>query len=118
MALIKEIETRSGITVEYWKITDWKINQYAKSMDITLTPYISSKTRIDGYDPVRDEVRKIRATDYITKSDTGMSRTDYTDYFSPEALEKSAQEGKTIYNVMYDYIKEKNQEFADAKNFQ
>ena len=114
MALIKEIKTRSGIIVAYWKITDWKINQSAKSMDITLTPYVSSKTRADGYDPVRDEVRKIRATDYITKNDIGMSRTDYTDYFSPEALEKNAKDGKTVYHVMYDYIKEKQPEFISA----
>lgn len=114
MAIIKELTTKSGITVSYWKITDWKINQSAKSVDIVLTPYISSQTRNEGYDPVRDEVRKIRATDYFVKDGSSINRSDYTDYFSPSALEKSAKDGKTIYHIMYDYIKEKYPEFTDA----
>lgn len=109
MALIHEIITKSGMTVSYWKITDWKINQNAKSVDITLTPYINTNLREAGYEPVRDEVRKIRATDYLT-------RTDYTDYFSPTALEKQAKEGKSIYQIMYDYIKTHNKEFKGAKD--
>lgn len=118
MALIKEIKTRSGIIVAYWKITDWKINQLAKSIDITLTPYISSQTRIDGYDPVRDEVRKVRAVDYFVEENSPLNRTDYTDYFSPEALAQSALRGKSIYHIMYDYIKNKYIEFADAVDLQ
>lgn len=114
MALIRELTTKSGITVSYWKITDWKINQSAKSVDIILTPYISSQTRIDGYDPVRDEVRKIRATDYFVKEGSSVNRTDYTDYFSPSALEKSAKNGETVYHVMYNYIKKKHPEFTDS----
>ena len=114
MAIIKELISKSGITVSYWKITDWKINQSAKSVDIILTPYISSKTRINGYEPVRDEVRKIRATDYFVTEGSSVNRSDYTDYFSPCALEKSAKDGKTVYHIMYDYIKEKHSEFADA----
>jgi hypothetical protein len=110
------MQTKSGITVSYWKITDWKINQSAKSADIILTPYISSQTRMDGYEPIRDEVRKIRATDYFVKEGSSANRTDYTDYFSPIALEKSAKDGKTIYNIMYEYIKIKYPEFADAND--
>ena len=110
MALLNEIKTKSGFTVSYWKITDWKINQTAKSMDITLTPYIDCKCRTEGYEPVRDEVRKIRATDYST------IRSDYTDYFSPTALDKQAQEGKRIYQVMYEYIKTHDKIFENAKD--
>lgn len=109
MALIHEITTRSGMIVDYWKITDWKINQNAKSADITLTPYVNTDLRDAGYEPVRDEIRKIRATDYLT-------RTDYTDYFSPTALEKQAKEGKSIYHIMYDYIKSHSKDFKGAKD--
>lgn len=116
MALKKEIKTRSGFCVSYWKITDWKINQTAKSMDITLTPYISSQTRQEGYDPVRDEVIKVRATDYYVKEGSSSNRTNYTDYFSPTALELAAKEGKSIYKVMYDYIKEHNEIFNEAED--
>lgn len=114
MAIIKSIETSSGISVSYWKITDWKINQYSKVMDITLTPYVSKEVREEGYEPVRDGTRKLRAADYFVAEGSSVNRTDYTDYFSPSALEKSAKEGKSIYNVMYEYIKEKYPEFADS----
>ena len=111
MGLIKSIEGRSGITVSYWKITDWKINQSAEAIDIILTPYISSELRVEGYDPVRDEVRKVRASNFYKGEGYPLNRTDYTDYFSPEALTRAAQEGKTIYNVMYEYVKTHAPEF-------
>ena len=111
MGLIQNIETRSGIMVSYWKITDWKISEAAHAIDIILTPYISSSARQNGYDPVRDEVRKIRASDYYKGEGAPVNRSDYTDYFSPKALELAAQEGKTIYNVMYEYIKTHSPEF-------
>ena len=111
MGLIKTIQTRAGFQVSYWKITDWKINQSGRTADIILTPYISSQTRVEGYDPVRDEVRKVRASDYYLNEGSSLNRTDYTDYFSPEALERAMQEGKTIYNVMYEYVKTHAPEF-------
>lgn len=111
MALIKDIITRSGVVVSYWKISDWRINQSVKSMDITLTPYISNEARKEGYEPLRDEIRKIRAVDFSSKN---FIQNDYSNWFSPEALEKAASQGKTIYNVMYDYIKYKDPEFKDA----
>lgn len=116
MGLIKEIESRSGIIVSYWKITDWKINQSAKAIDIILTPYISNQSRQQGYDPVRDEVRKVRASDYFKAEGSLNNRSDYTDYFSPAALEKAAQEGKTIYNIMYEYVKTHAPEFELAED--
>lgn len=111
MALIKTIQTRSGITVSYWKITDWKINQSTKSADIVLTPYVSNEARKEGFEPLRDELRKIRAVDYAGKHTI---INDYTNWFSPEALEEAASKGKTIYNVMYDYVKFKDPEFQTA----
>lgn len=116
MALIQRIETRSGIEVSYWKITDWKISQSAKAIDIILTPYISSETKKNGYDPVRDEVRKVRAADFYVGENAPVNKTYYTDYFSPIALEQAAKEGKTIYNIMYEYIKKHAPEFELAKD--
>jgi len=80
-------------------------------MDITLTPYVSNEARREGFEPLRDEVRKIRAVDYEGKH---KAINDYTNWFSPEALEKAASEGKTIYNVMYDYIKYTDPEFKES----
>ena len=116
MGLIKEIETRSGIVVSYWKITDWKIHLTAKAIDIILTPYISNQSRKDGYDPVRDEIRKVRASDFYKMDNHPDNRTNYTDYFSPEALEQAAKEGKTIYNIMYEYVKTHAPEFELAED--
>ena len=116
MGLVKNIETRSGIIVSYWKITDWKINLNGKAIDIILTPYISNEKRLNGYDPVHDEIRKVRATDYYKGEGCPYNRTDYTDYFSPSALEKAAKEGKTIYNIMYEYVKTHAPEFELAED--
>ena len=116
MGLIKPMITRSGIEVSYWKISDWKINQSAKAIDIVLTPYVSNKMKRDGYDPVRDEVRKVRASDYFREEGHALNRTDYTDFFSPEALERAAKDGKTIYNIMYEYVKTHAPEFALAED--
>lgn len=116
MGLIKTMFSKSGFEVSYWKITDWKINQTAKAIDIILTPYISNKARIDGYEPVRDEVRKVRASDFFVKEESELNRTNYTDYFSPAALEKAAKEGKTIYNIMYEYVKTHAPEFELAED--
>ena len=116
MGLIKEIEAKSGIIISYWKITDWKISQASSSIDIILTPYVSNTARIDGYEPVRDEVRKVRASDYLPGKNHPLSRSQYTDYFSPEALEKAAKEGKTIYNIMYEYVKTYAPEFELAED--
>ena len=115
MALIKEIESRSGVKVSYWKITDWRINQSGHSVDIVLTPYISNEARLNGYEPLRDEVRKVRAIDYIGH-DGQLVHSNYTDYFSPSALEKAAKEGKTIYNIMYEYVKTHAPEFELAED--
>ena len=116
MGLIKEIEARAGFVISYWKITDWKINQSAAAIDIILTPYVSNERKQEGYEPVRDEVRKVRASDYNKGDGYPHNRTDYTDYFSPLALEKAAKEGKTIYNVMYEYVKTHAPEFELAED--
>ena len=116
MGLNKTIMTRAGFEVSYWRISDWKINQSAQAIDIILTPYISSVSRKEGYDPVRDEVRKVRASDYFQYENYSGNRSDYTDYFSPVALEKAAKEGKTIYNVMYEYVKTHAPEFELAED--
>jgi hypothetical protein len=116
MGLIKKMQSKSGFSVSYWKITDWKINQTAKAIDIILTPYISSEARDEGYEPVRDEIRKIRASDYFVCESHPHNRTEYTDYFSPKALEEAAKKGKTIYNVMYEYIVTHAPEFELAIN--
>lgn len=111
MALQKTIRSRAGFDMSYWKITDWRITMNTGNVDITLTPYISSETRIEGLDPVNEEARKIRAFNKIDKVDPTKSIYDYSNYFSPLALEVSDLD---IYKMMYKYIKEKVVEFEGA----
>lgn len=100
MALNKTIKSRAGFDMSYWKITDWHVTIGQNTMSIDLTPYVSQETRIENLEPVYDERRKIR-----------VFGEDYTNYFSPAALETSPDD---IYKIMYRYIKEKVAEFEGA----
>lgn len=111
MALQKTIQSRAGFDMEYWKIASWYINMSQNIMDITLVPYISMETRGKGLMPIVEEARKIRIYDRIDKFNPKKSQYDYTDNFSPEALEDSSLD---IYKLMYKYIKDNVEEFEGA----
>lgn len=109
MALQKTIMSRAGFEMSYWKITNWRPKIGQKAFDITLTPYISNQTRQDGLEAITTEQEIIKISDA-----PNLGITNYTDYFSPEALERSALEGKDVYKIMYNYIKLKVSKFKDA----
>ena len=113
MALKKSIKSRAGFDMEYWRIGSWNINMSQGIMDITLIPYISSDTREGGLSPINEESRKIRIYDRIDKLNPEKSILSYTDNFSPAALENA---DKSIYQLMYDYIKENVEEFEGAED--
>lgn len=102
MAIKKDITSRSGITLSYWKISDWRVILSQNSLQITLVPYVSSETRTDGLEPINEEIRKIRVIG-----------EDYNNIFSPEALDKT---DISIYKLMYNYIKENIDEFKDSED--
>ena len=111
MALKKQIQARAGFMLEYWRIGDWRISMQHKIMDICLIPYLSSKTRVDGLEPVNEEIRKIRIFDAVNKIDAARSIYGFSEHFSPEALEAA---GIDIYKIMYQYIKDHVPEFDGA----
>ena len=113
MALNKIILSRSGFEMSYWKITDWNIKMSQKTMEITLTPFLSSETRIDGLEPIYDEIRRIRISDVESRRDPSLSTFDYTNNFGPVALESSNLD---IYKLMYLYIRKNVPEFEGATN--
>lgn len=86
--------------MNYWKIASWNINLPQKTMNIDLVPYISKEFKSLGYEPVYDELRKIRITG-----------AGYTDNFSPNALELATLD---IYKLMYNYIKTNVPEFSET----
>ncbi|MFY9263784.1 MAG: hypothetical protein WAO49_09170, partial [Arcanobacterium sp.] len=70
-------------------------------------------TREGGLSPINEESRKIRIYDRIDKLNPEKSILSYTDNFSPAALENA---DKSIYQLMYDYIKENVEEFEGAED--
>lgn len=113
MAIRKTITSRAGFEMDYWKINSWNINMGKNIMDITLIPYISSDTREGGLEPINEEIRKIRIYDRIDKLNPEKTILNYTNNFSPAALENL---DKSIYQLMYDYIKENVKEFEGAED--
>ena len=113
MALRKPIQARAGFLLNYWRIGDWRISMQHKIMDICLIPYLTNKTRSDGLDPVNEEIRKIRVFDAVNKVVAERSVFDFTEHFSPTALESA---GIDIYKIMYQYIKDHVPEFVDAED--
>ena len=113
MALKKQILARAGFLLEYWRIGDWRISMQHKIMDICLIPYLTTKTRSDGLDPVNEEVRKIRVFDAVNKVVPEKSVCDFSEHFSPTALEMA---GIDIYKIMYLYIKDHVPEFNNAED--
>ena len=113
MALKKQILARAGFMLEYWRIGDWRITMQHRIMDISLVPYLSSKTRTDGLEPVNEEIRKIRVFDAVNKINPLKSTLNYSNHFSPTALESA---GVDIYKIMYQYIKDHVPEFEGAED--
>ena len=113
MALKKQIQSRAGFLLEYWRIGDWRIFMQHNIMDICLIPYLSSKTRENGLEPINEEIRKVRVFDAVNKIDPEKSKFGFSEHFSPAALESA---GKDIYKLMYQYIKDHVPEFAGAED--
>lgn len=113
MALKKTITSRSGFELSYWKIVSWRIDLPRKMVDITLIPFVSSETREEGLEPVNEERRQIKVYDRINNTHPEKSTYNYSENFSPEALEKA---GVDIYKLMYEYIKNHVTEFSDAQD--
>lgn len=110
MALYLPKTTKEGVPVNYWVIDDVKIDRVNKRVDATVNPYFSQEARLAGANPITFAAVKIRVEDIVYPSEKyGENSTDYTDYFSPSALE-----GQTLYQVVYNYIKTHDDRFKGA----
>ena len=103
MALQKNIATKSGIILSYWRIAEISVNQDSKIATITVYPYSSIYSRQDGKQPVHSEDIRIKVEDFdYSDSDyEEMTNLDYTDHFAPAALNKY----ENIYVCAYNYLK-------------
>ena len=112
MALIKEVTTKEGLTVSYWKIFNIKIDRDKKLATFSLFPWISKATYQSGASPFKLAAVNIRVEDIIYPEGTPYpSILHYTDYFSPEALD-----GKEIYATIYQYVKRFIPTFENAED--
>ena len=112
MALLKEITTRYGITANYWVINEFNVDRSRGSLLVEIVPYVSQEAREAGASPIMTDKITVRVEDVIyPEGSENESIPDYTDYFSPEALD-----GKDIYTVMYEYIRTHIGQFENAEN--
>lgn len=107
MALRKKMMTKLGVTANYWTISTIRIDKDAKTAEITLVPHLS-----DTAPGVEFAKRSYRVKDIVYQEPyEEKTSTDYTDFFSPRALD-----GKDIYDVAYQYVKTHIPDFAGAKD--
>ena len=91
MALKKEMTVESGLTVSYWRITGFDLDNIRKEANIIVSPYISMETRLSGATPVKEYTRK-----FIARDD------EFDQNLSSDILE---QYSSNIYEYLYNYIK-------------
>lgn len=96
-----------GLTTEYWKVARINIDAIYKFCDITLYGYATREARDQDKEPL--EQKKVRAN---------WSEGEFAKYFSAEALSKnrSSDPLSNIYEAAYNYVKEKENMFDDAKD--
>ena len=104
MALLKAFTTDSGITLSYWKITGFDIDNMKKEARIIVSPFVDQSARLSGASPV-DAYKKnlfIRNFDYRDTPYSEKTNLEFDDHFSAEVLE---QYSSNIYEYLYNYIK-------------
>lgn len=96
MATLKNIETLSGVVVNYWRVCSVDINALQKSVRIRLSGYVNLDLRQNGKSPLDDKYFNVTPKHYDT-------------YFSNEILDNN-----NPFKQAYKYIKENVPEFKDA----
>ena len=100
MALIKVGYTNgAGVSAEYWKIIDYKINTQLKYVDITLGGWLNEECRVANME-LADTPKKVRCM-----------KDKFELYFSTEILNGT---GINMLLQMYKFAKENSEFFLDA----
>lgn len=101
MALLKTVTTDAGFKVKFWKVEELRIDRSNARVNIMVAPWVSKAAYQNGKPFVKTAAKTIRVVDLEYPEGSGFeSKLDYTEWFSPEALE-----GKEIYAQAYDYLK-------------
>lgn len=101
MALLtKDKINQFGVLEEYWRIISINLNLQYKYCDITLGGYASDESRESGSEPMN--TKKVRAK---------WDEQEFLQYFTAEALDLN---NSNIYAQAYNYVKYKDEYFADA----
>lgn len=110
MALHKQVMLKSGIMISHWVIKELSIDRNEKRALIAIYPYISKEVMENGAVPIESERIVVRVEDLEYPAGIGWQNiTHYTKYFSPEA-----SDGKSIYDIAYNYLKSNIDFFRDA----
>ena len=88
MALIKAIETETGVAAEYWRVIEVNLNWFAGVGAIALAGYVSKATRLAGKRPLDARQFPIQGADFAA--------------FAPGELDK---EGANPVSKAYAYVK-------------
>lgn len=89
MALQKSIDTQSGVSATYWRITNIVYDMLTRSIYLNLSGYFSQETRQENKDSLRTNF-------YIVSVAADKTFEDYTRAF------------------LYDYLKSIDSSFTDA----
>jgi len=124
MALYKEVLSKQGVKLSYWRIGKRIMDSTTKEVHFEILPYVNEETRRNGCNYLESAKIRIDMFDNspIVTKDIDVDGTEkevvtyshvYDDYFSPQVL---TQTGQNEVEAMYNYIKLNVKELADAQD--
>lgn len=96
--------TKIGIPATYWKINEITLKEIDKTCIIKLAGYMSLKAFNNGSQPI--EILTFDLYTWIQNDEILFDKL-----FSEEALKREMLNGKTLYDVAYDFIIEQDPDF-------
>lgn len=96
--------TKIGIPATYWKINEVILKEIDKTCIIKLAGYMSLKAFNNGSQPI--EILNFDLYTWIQDDEDSFDKL-----FSEETLKKELLNGRTLYDIAYDFIIEQDPDF-------
>lgn len=94
-----------GIEEGYWRIIGINMNLQYKYVDITMAGYSTQEARDEGKEPMN--TKKVRAK---------WDEEEFAAFFAPDAPMMLADSQMNIYQIAYNYVKQKDNLFQSSSN--